>query len=345
MGSRVTLELGTGWIATTWWTNSTGPRAGARRLRVLPEGRGILRGGAGNFAARTPLNIGAFGQFERRTVTRFGPEGLPLGPPVTFAHVIAPPLRTPEGIIANVEWNQRFGRRVLFKANCSSGRARANTSSTPDPVRGEVVLASNGTSRYRELEVTGRYLGGARRDLTVSYVRSHGVSDLNTYDQFYGNLRNPILRVNEYTLIPTDVPNRLIVQGTIGLPGQWDFVPVVEIRSGFPYSAINEYQDFVGPRNRAGRLPTVRTLDFALARPWQRQEVPVPGRSPHLQYLRGLGRARRPEQPQLTELWPVLQSARTLDWIRHWIGSVRTATRGQQRNEEIPAGFGCPSSL
>jgi hypothetical protein len=32
---------------------------------------------------------------------------------------------------------------------------------------------------------------------------------------------------------------------------------------------VDEFQDFVGPRNRAGRLPTVRTLDFSLTRPWR----------------------------------------------------------------------------
>jgi len=65
------------------------------------------------------------------------------------------------------------------------------------------------------------------------------------------------------------VPHRMLLRGTIGLPGQWDFVPVVELRSGFPWSAVNEFLDFVGPRSRAGRLPAVRTLDFSIARPWR----------------------------------------------------------------------------
>ena len=32
-----------------------------------------------------------------------------------------------------------------------------------------------------------------------------------------------------------------------------------------PWSAIDEFHDFVGPRNRAGRLPAVQTLDFSLS--------------------------------------------------------------------------------
>jgi hypothetical protein len=36
--------------------------------------------------------------------------------------------------------------------------------------------------------------------------------------------------------------------------------PLVEIRSGFPFSFVNERLDFVGPRNRAGRFPTFLSL-------------------------------------------------------------------------------------
>ena len=94
------------------------------------------------------------------------------------------------------------------------------------------------------------------------------MADLNNYDQFFGNFRNPIIRANEYNLIPTDVRHRLLVRGTIGLPRRWDFAPVLELRSGFPWYSVEDFQ-FAGPRNRAGRLPFVRTLDFSLARPWQ----------------------------------------------------------------------------
>jgi hypothetical protein len=77
------------------------------------------------------------------------------------------------------------------------------------------------------------------------------------------------MRENEQALTPTDVRHRLIVRGTVGLPGKWDVVPVLEMRSGFPWSAVDEFQDFVGPRNTAGRLPAVHTLDLSVSRPWQ----------------------------------------------------------------------------
>jgi outer membrane receptor protein involved in Fe transport len=269
IGSRITLEFGARMdredvIERVNWS----PRAGVS-IGVLAEGRGILRGGVGRFRQRTPLNIGAFRQFESRVVTRFGPDGAPLGPPVTLVNVASPDLRTPEAIAWNVEWNQRFGRRVLLKTNVLKRTGSHEYVLEPDPAAGHVRLMSSGRSRYWELEVTARYLRGARRDLTMSYVRSHGTADLNNYDQFYGNLRTPIVRANEHNLIPTDVPHRLVVRGLIGLPGQWDLAPVIELRSGFPWSAVDEYQDFSGPRNRAGRLPAVHTIDFSLSRPWR----------------------------------------------------------------------------
>jgi hypothetical protein len=168
-----------------------------------------------------------------------------------------------------VEWGQRFGRRLLFKVDYLHRRGSNEFVLQPDPAAGLIGLSSTGHSRYWELETTARYLGGDRRDLTISYVRSRGIADLNNYDQFYGNFRDPILRENESNLIGTDVPHRLLLRGTIGLPGKWDFAPVLEIRSGFPWSAVDEFQDFVGERNRAGRLPRVSTLDFAVSRPWR----------------------------------------------------------------------------
>jgi hypothetical protein len=243
-------------------------RAGAA-VSLLPEGRGILRGGFGKFAERTPLTVGAFTQYDVQTVTRFAPDGTQFGAPVTLTHVIDGSLKTPESIVQTVAWDQRFGRRFFFKSAYLHRNGSHAYTISPDAGRGQLALGAVGASKYWELETTGRFLASEHRDLSVSYVRSHSTRDLNDYDQFFGNFRNPIIRPNENSLSPTDVPNRLIVRGSIGVFGQWVFAPLYEWRTGFPWSAVNEFQDFVGPRNRSGRLPTVSTLDFTLARPWR----------------------------------------------------------------------------
>jgi TonB dependent receptor-like, beta-barrel/Carboxypeptidase regulatory-like domain len=244
------------------------PRVGLA-VSVLPEGRGILRGGFGKFAERTPLTVGAFTQYDVQTVRRFAANGAPLGPAVTFVHLVDGDLKTPESIVQTAAWDERFGRRFFFKAAYLHRNGSHAYTVNPDRARGTLTLGSVGASKYWEFETTARYLASEHKDVTVSYVRSHSTRDLNDYDQFYGNFRNPIIRSNEDSLSPTDVPNRLIVRGTLGLPGKWVLVPLYEWRTGFPWSAVNEFQDFVGTRNQTGRLPSVSTVDFTLARPWR----------------------------------------------------------------------------
>ncbi len=269
LNSRLTFELGLRFdkdavVDRVNWS----PRAGMA-LTVLRDGRGIIRGGFGKFVQRTPLNVGAFPSYEPRVISRFAADGLTLGSRVAFANRLDDDLRTPEAHVGNVEWDQRFSRRLLLKLAFLGRRGSHEYILSPDAAAGALRLSSGGTSRYTETEATVRYLGGERRDLTLSYVLARGTADLNDYDQFYGNLRNPIVRANEHNLTPIDVRHRVLLRGTIGLPRQWDFSPVLEVRSGFPWSAVNEFQDFVGPRNRAGRLPTVRNLDFSIVRPWR----------------------------------------------------------------------------
>jgi len=237
-------------------------------VSVLPEGRGILRGGLGKFAERTPLTVGAFTMYDVQTVTRFGGDGKPLAAPITFTHVIDGTLKTPESIVQTAAWDQRFGRRYFLKAAYLHRNGSHAFVLDPDPSLGQLALSTTGVSHYWEFETTGRYLASEYRDLTVSYVRSHSSRDLNDYDLFFGNFRNPIIRANEDSISATDVPHRVIARGNIGLPGKWVFAPLYEWRSGFPWSAVNEFQDFVGPRNKTGRLPAVNSLDFTLARPW-----------------------------------------------------------------------------
>jgi carboxypeptidase family protein/TonB-dependent receptor-like protein len=243
------------------------PRGGVS-ISVLPEGRGILRGGVGKFDQRTPLDVGAFTQYQTQTVTRYDPVGQMLAPPTAFQHVTGL-LKTPESLVRTVAWDERFGRKIFFKAAYLYRNGSHEAIVYPSVADGLLTLSSTGESKYWEFEATGRYLASEHRDLTVSYVRSHSTRDLNDYDQFYGAFRNPIIRPNENSLSPTDVPNRIIIRGVQGVGGKWVFYPLFEWRTGFPWSAVNEFQDFVGERNRAGRLPTVATLDFSIVRPWK----------------------------------------------------------------------------
>jgi hypothetical protein len=100
------------------------------------------------------------------------------------------------------------------------------------------------------------------RNIFISYVRSQARGDLNDYNTYFGNLRHPVIRPNGYGRQPFDAPNRLLFWGDFALPHNIVLTPVVDWRSGFPFSALNQQQDFVGPRNGAGRFPQLFTLDL-----------------------------------------------------------------------------------
>lgn len=75
-----------------------------------------------------------------------------------------------------------------------------------------------------------------------------------------------MIRENQFSLARTDAPHRFLAWGAIPFIGKWSVAPLLEIRSGFPYSVINESRDFIGERNRAGRFRTFATLDLKFQR-------------------------------------------------------------------------------
>ena len=149
------------------------PRGGVA-VSVLPEGRGILRGGFGKFVQRTPLNVDAFPSFEPRTVTRFEPTARLLG-----RRSRSPTRRRLDCDAGGARRQRRMGsalRPPLAAQGRVSPRAadRTNTFSRPTS-GGELRLSSTGTSRYRELETTGAVprRRAARPDALVRVVARH----------------------------------------------------------------------------------------------------------------------------------------------------------------------------
>jgi hypothetical protein len=46
----------------------------------------------------------------------------------------------------------------------------------------------------------------------------------------------------------------------------WLFGAVGEVRNGFPYSVVNQYLDYVGPRNQVSTFPTNVVMDLSVER-------------------------------------------------------------------------------
>ena len=249
-------------------TNLT-PRIGGV-VGILPEGQTVVRGGIGLFYDRTPLNIGAFESFEPRTIAQYAIDGIaPVGPPITIANRLGADLRTPYSRIWNIELDHRVNDQWSFKVNHleRAGHNEFIVNQVVDGTSPEILLATSGESRYRETEFGIRFAHGDHFETTVSYVRSRGTADLNSFDQYFGNARNPLIQPNQYGLINTDAPNRVVVRGSYLLPWKIQFDPLIDLRNGFPYSAVAEDQSYIGERNGAGRFPMFKSFDFSASRP------------------------------------------------------------------------------
>ena len=272
MNDRLLVELGTRFDRNgVIGRNNVSPRVGAV-IGVLADGRGILRGGTGLFYERTPLLAGAFTSLDVQTVTRFAPDGSARDA-VRYVNTVTSPLRTASGRVWNVDYDHRLTKTLALRLNHLERRGRHELVVNPTLLSGQSLLdlTSSGGSRYRETEATLRYRGDGQRELTVSYVHSRSAADLNAFDAYFGNFRNPVIRANAASVTNVDVPNRLVALGVLPIE-KWMIAPLVEVRSGFPYSIVDEDQNFVGVRNRA-RFPRFVSLDLSINR-----EIELKGR-------------------------------------------------------------------
>jgi len=262
---RLTLDFGLRYDRDSLGENSNfAPRFGFAAA-LTSDNRTVLRGGAGRFFDKIPLNVGAFEQLQSRRITRFATDGTtPLGPALLFRNVIQ------GGHIDNPRswaWNAELDREVLhnlvvrlsYQQRQSRRDIILNPIETPQPT---LLLRSAGRSLYREYQATARYAFREKSQWVVSYVHARATGDLNDFNQFFGNFQNPIIRPNERSLLPFDAPNRFLTWADIQLPHAVVLSAVFEIHDGFPFSLVNANRDFVGPRNRAGRFPKFVTLDL-----------------------------------------------------------------------------------
>ena len=278
INGRVTLDLGLRYDRDgIGKANNFAPRLG---FVVSPtqSARTILRGGVGLFYDKIPLNVGVFEQYQDLSLTTFGADGLtPLGGPSTFLNTVeGNDFENPYSIAWNLELDHELSEKLLLRLGYEERQTRREfiieptTTASPNNL---LVLKNSGRSRYREFQISARYRLQEKHNLFLAYVRSRAVGDLNDFNSYFGNVRNPVIRPNQHSLQPFDAPNRLLFWGDISLPRQIVVTPVVDWRTGFPFSLLDEDQNYIGARNLGGRFPSFFSLDLQLTKGLK---VPVP---------------------------------------------------------------------
>ncbi|MGE5109603.1 MAG: TonB-dependent receptor [Acidobacteriaceae bacterium] len=270
VSNRLTFDLGLRFDSDSITNSvSTAPRAGFV-LALTNDGKMLLKGGAGFFYNRVPLDIPAFRYLPDRTVETLAPTATVLAS-TRYANVIPNGLRNSRSEVWNLEVDRQvtsdFLVRVGYQQRNTVREAFLNPASYGPT--GTLSLSNGGSDFYKELQVTGRYRIH-RSTLNASYVRSHAYGDLNDVNQFFGNDPQASIQPNQRRQLNFDAPNRILAWGEIAVPWKLTFAPVLDTHTGFPYSTIDQYRNFVGPRNDL-RFPRFVSTDLQV---WREIRVP-----------------------------------------------------------------------
>jgi len=275
LSNRLTFDLGLRFDRDSVTDSiNTAPRAGFI-LALTKDGKTLLKGGAGLFYDRVPLNIPAFPQLPSRTIAALNSTGGILSS-TEYSNVIPNGLQNPRSEVWNLEVDREVIRNLLVRVGYQQRNTVHEFALTPVAFgpTGILSLSNRGHDFYRELQVTGRYQ--IRHSiLNASYVRSKTFGDLNDFNQFFGNDPQAVIQPNQRGRLGFDAPNRVLAWGEIAAPWKLTVAPVLDIHTGFPFSAVNQFREFVGPRNQL-RFPRFVSTDLQVLR-----EIRLPIKDKH----------------------------------------------------------------
>lgn len=270
VSNRLTFDLGLRFDRDSITDSiNTAPRAGFV-LALTGDNKTLLKGGAGLFYDRVPLDVPAFRYLPDRTVETLNP-GASVLASTEYANVIPNGLRNPRSEV----WNLEVDRQVTSDFLLRAGYQQRNTVHELflNPISygptGILSLSNAGSEFYKEFQVTGRYQIH-RSTLNASYVHSFAYGDLNDFNQFFGNDPQPVIQPNQRGRLSFDTPNRILAWGELAMPWKLTLAPVVDTHTGFPYSTIDQYRNFVGPRNER-RFPRFVSTDLQV---WREVRLP-----------------------------------------------------------------------
>ena len=224
------------------------------------------KGGVGLFYDRVPLNVASFPFLPDRTIVTLAPTGQLLDS-VPYTNAINAGLRNPRSLAWNVELDRQITSALTVRAGFQERNTSRDFLLTPELESGRGVLsvANAGHDFYREFQVSGLYKL-RRGSVNASYVRSKAFGDLNDFNQFFGNNPFAVIQPNERRRLPFDAPDRFLFWGQYNAPLKLTVMPVFDIHTGFPYSVVDEYRSFVGPRD-SQRFRRFNSLDLQMTRP------------------------------------------------------------------------------
>jgi len=274
LGGRVTSQ-------TVGRTAAFAPRFG---IAYSPgkDRKTILRAGTGIFYDRVPLLATDFAGNPTRIISQYDPSGQPAGIPIAFeneyvangsdpiaSRIRHAPNTSARSFVSSAEVDRTLWTGAVLRLGYVHSTARDLFVVSPfggeGGAPGVLGLLNTGKDTYSQAEATLRFHPIKDGDLSVSYIWSRSRGDLNTLGDVFIPFEMPVIRPNAYGARPSDVPNRVVAWGTFHLPFALVVGPVVDVHTGYPYSKVDERQNYVGLPN-SQRFPTFFSVDSQVYR-------------------------------------------------------------------------------
>ena len=223
----------------------------------------VIKAGVGTFVGNVPLAAAAFARHPRRIDRRMGDLG---GEMIEAVYQpIAAALSFPRARVATVELERQIrpglDAQIGFTKRESSRLATLDVPSQTGTV--PIAIRSNGTASYHEIQLSVRQTWTDGQQIFASFVRSSAEGELNDFASVTQTFDVPLIQTGGRARFAADAPNRLLVWGTFNFPRKIVLSPVVEWRSGFPYSMLTQRQRYFGTPN-SQRYPPFMAADAVI---------------------------------------------------------------------------------
>jgi hypothetical protein len=210
-----------------------------------------------------PLNLTILGQGldQERVDTSYDSTGvIPTGTPVTSRFIVPQAgLSQPRSYNTTAEWDEQVVGNTFVGASYLLRKGRDAFAWESEP-NGDFLLQNNREDRFISGEFWVRHGFSNGADIMVDYTRSRA----NSNEVLDPSISSLIFSPQLPGVLAWDAPNRLVSRGWTPLP-IWNllFSYFFEYHTGFPFSAINDEQQLVGPPNSL-RYPIYLSLNAGL---------------------------------------------------------------------------------